>query len=82
MPMKKPETPPKIKALLSKINPPIDKTDKPKTDKKLNNEQIVEMGKLKLTLKRVSLDSVRAIVVDTWGRGRGFNFAGDRFHQR
>ena len=40
------------------------------------------MGKLKLTPKRVSLDSVRAIVVDTWGRGRGFNFAGDRFHQR
>ena len=39
-PMNKPETIPKIQALLNKINPPIDKIDKPKTDKNLNNEQI------------------------------------------
>ena len=38
--MKKTETPPKIQTLFKKINQPIDKIDKPKTDKNLNNEQI------------------------------------------
>ena len=32
-PMQKPESPPKIQTLLNKINPPIDKIEKPITDK-------------------------------------------------
>ena len=40
--MKKPETPPKIQTLLNKINPPIDKIEKPIIHKPIIDEPIID----------------------------------------